>query len=424
MRCPRTVRLTAGALAIAAPTSAVALAADQPDAQSTLRITPTSSQLEYGHRLTITGVAPRADAGQRLALEFSAAHSPWRAIAHTKIHSDGAFRLRAPLTRSGSVRVGAAADATSDVGTASGVASKGTAPEGVATTGPAPEGVATTGTAPAGVATTETAADPAGTATGTAGAAVISASRSERVAVAAKLITSSGAIDALSGQRLELHGALLPRHAGRLVRLQDLAGGSWRTLTATRTRAGGHFALRYVDRASDRRTIRISFAGDSANAGVHSAGRKLIPLEPALASWYDDGGNTACGFHAADGIANKQLPCGTKVTLAYHGRTVTAVVDDRGPYVPGREFDLDQSTAGALGFAGVATIWSSVEPAPASARPPRAPSGPRRTLERKCPTGASPTSTWTRSTCRLSFGGGRSFEGEPLWWPEAGRDRS
>ena len=32
------------------------------------------------------------------------------------------------------------------------------------------------------------------------------------------------------------------------------------------------------------------------------------------------------------------------------GRTVTAVVDDRGPYVAGREWDLNQNTAAALGF--------------------------------------------------------------------------
>jgi rare lipoprotein A (peptidoglycan hydrolase) len=41
------------------------------------------------------------------------------------------------------------------------------------------------------------------------------------------------------------------------------------------------------------------------------------------------------------------------------GRTVTAVVDDRGPYVGGRQWDLNQNTAGALGFGGVGTVWSS-----------------------------------------------------------------
>jgi hypothetical protein len=351
MRCPRTVRLTAGALAIAAPTSAVALAADQADAQSALQITPAASRLDYGQALTVTGLAPRSDGGQRLALEFSAAGSPWRAIAHTKVHSDGDFRLRASLTRSGAVRV---------------------------------------------------AADP------------ISESRPRPVTVAARLVASTRAIDALSGRQLELRGGLLPRRAGRLVRLQSLARSSWRTIAVARTGAGGHFVLRYLARATGERTVRISFAGDSGNAGVNGAGRKLVLFRPAEASWYEDGGNTACGFHAADGIASKQLPCGTKVTLAYHGRTVTAVVDDRGPYVPGRDFDLDQSTASALGFDGVDTVWSLVAPAP---------SGARRSLGRKCSLGVSPTSTWTRSTCPLSSGAVRRFADKPWWWREAGRAR-
>jgi rare lipoprotein A (peptidoglycan hydrolase) len=38
---------------------------------------------------------------------------------------------------------------------------------------------------------------------------------------------------------------------------------------------------------------------------------------------------------------------------------VTAVVDDRGPYVGGREWDLNQNTARALGFGGVGTVWST-----------------------------------------------------------------
>ena len=101
------------------------------------------------------------------------------------------------------------------------------------------------------------------------------------------------------------------------------------------------------------------FAGDGRNAqAVRPAGRVTV-LHPALASWYDDAGNTACGFHAGLGVANRTLPCGTKVMLRYGGRTVTAVVDDRGPYAGGRDWDLNQTTASALGFGGVGTVWSS-----------------------------------------------------------------
>lgn len=80
------------------------------------------------------------------------------------------------------------------------------------------------------------------------------------------------------------------------------------------------------------------------------------PIGHALASWYYDGGSTACGFHAGMGVANRTLPCGTRVTFYFGGRSVRAVVDDRGPYVWPRTWDLNQNVAGALGFTGVATV--------------------------------------------------------------------
>jgi rare lipoprotein A (peptidoglycan hydrolase) len=84
------------------------------------------------------------------------------------------------------------------------------------------------------------------------------------------------------------------------------------------------------------------------------------PMYTQLASWYYDGGNTACGFHAYLGVANKTLPCGTRVLFSYHGRSAWAVVQDRGPYVGGRVWDLNQGLAGALGFNGVDYVQSSV----------------------------------------------------------------
>jgi rare lipoprotein A (peptidoglycan hydrolase) len=134
----------------------------------------------------------------------------------------------------------------------------------------------------------------------------------------------------------------------------------WRSVAGAHTRKNGRFVFHHVDRGGRDERVRLSFAGDASNAGAATRARRVIALRPEVASWYEDAGNTACGFHATDGVANKELPCGTKVTFDYHGRTVTAVVDDRGPFVPGREFDLNQNTAAALGFAGVDTVWSSI----------------------------------------------------------------
>lgn len=59
-------------------------------------------------------------------------------------------------------------------------------------------------------------------------------------------------------------------------------------------------------------------------------------------------------------VAHKILPFGTKVefTCATTGKKVVAKVNDRGPYVQGRTFDLSYSAAKALGILdrGVAKV--------------------------------------------------------------------
>ena len=78
--------------------------------------------------------------------------------------------------------------------------------------------------------------------------------------------------------------------------------------------------------------------------------------KPARATWYGPGlyGNkTACGAtltHRTLGVAHKHLPCGTKVALRYHGRTVVVPVIDRGPYSRGVDYDLTYATARKLGM--------------------------------------------------------------------------
>ena len=74
-------------------------------------------------------------------------------------------------------------------------------------------------------------------------------------------------------------------------------------------------------------------------------------------SWYGPGfygRRTACGHALTEslrGVAHRTLPCGTKVTFRNpaNGRTVTAPVVDRGPYVAGRQWDLTGGLCLALG---------------------------------------------------------------------------
>lgn len=82
----------------------------------------------------------------------------------------------------------------------------------------------------------------------------------------------------------------------------------------------------------------------------------------ARASWYGPGfygRKTASGAVYTQtmlNVAHKSLPFGTRIEFEYRGRKVIAVVNDRGPFVAGRAFDLGAGTAKALNFAGVQTV--------------------------------------------------------------------
>jgi len=89
-------------------------------------------------------------------------------------------------------------------------------------------------------------------------------------------------------------------------------------------------------------------------------------LGPQLATWYGPGfwGNrTGCGTtlrRETWGIAHRSLPCGSLVTLASRGRTVTVPVIDRGPF-SGASIDLTQRTRDYLRFQSGTVRMASVK---------------------------------------------------------------
>jgi rare lipoprotein A (peptidoglycan hydrolase) len=71
------------------------------------------------------------------------------------------------------------------------------------------------------------------------------------------------------------------------------------------------------------------------------------------------GHHTACGGVIRPdtvGVAHPTLPCGARVFIEYDGTTVLTQVVDRGPYVPGRQFDLTDALARRLGLRNVQEI--------------------------------------------------------------------
>ena len=92
------------------------------------------------------------------------------------------------------------------------------------------------------------------------------------------------------------------------VKLVARAGGSWRTLATGRTRRGGRFGIRYRVRGVGATPVRVSFDGGAGHRAPPRLPGKIVGLQPTVASWYDDAGNTACGFHSTYGVANKTFP--------------------------------------------------------------------------------------------------------------------
>jgi hypothetical protein len=311
----------AGALTIAIPASALALTQGQSLAQSASQLTVYPQRVHYGGEVTVTGTTSSTDSGHQLVLAYQQSGAQWRPLAYTNVQGDGSFRFTTRLWRSGQL----------SVQTASG-----------------------TQTATAALASLQPAA--AGTATGDQ----LAGTSTQPVTVAAKLVVPKAPRDVLSGQAADVRGRLVPGSAGRTVQLDGRDGGGWRKLATAQTTASGRFDLHYTPGGPGAKRLRVRFLGDGANGPSSARSGVLTAYHVSGASWYDDSGSTACGFHATMGVANKTLPCGTHVTLHYGGRTVTAVVDDRGPFVDGRDWDLNQNTAAALGFGGVDSVWSSV----------------------------------------------------------------
>ncbi len=74
------------------------------------------------------------------------------------------------------------------------------------------------------------------------------------------------------------------------------------------------------------------------------------------------GKRTSCGQiigPKTEGLAHPVLPCGVRIYISFGGRHVLTQVIDRGPYVPGRQFDLTQALARRIGLIGVQKIHRS-----------------------------------------------------------------
>ncbi|MBI4898807.1 MAG: hypothetical protein HY827_10640 [Actinobacteria bacterium] len=166
----------------------------------------------------------------------------------------------------------------------------------------------------------------------------------------------------LGGDGIHVRGVVTSTTAKSLVTLQvrPAGRGSWHDAGKIRVAPGRKFTLAWRGHRPGRYAIRL-VATAGGKRGLDHLGLAYV-YRRTFASWYGPGfygHRTACGgtlTASVVGVANKTLPCGTRVTFHLHGRTVTARVIDRGPYVGGREWDLTPALRRRLHFGSTGVV--------------------------------------------------------------------
>lgn len=117
--------------------------------------------------------------------------------------------------------------------------------------------------------------------------------------------------------------------------------------------------------------IREIFAGAAVAAVIVLAAAAVVWWTPVHAAecwqWTASHYGAESGRRTANGepfdgtsmtAAHKSLPFGTRLRVTYQGRSVVVRINDRGPYVRGRQLDLSTAAARRLGLtrAGVGRV--------------------------------------------------------------------
>jgi rare lipoprotein A len=92
-----------------------------------------------------------------------------------------------------------------------------------------------------------------------------------------------------------------------------------------------------------------------------------LPSHATIASWYDCAkpGECSKSKRTANGekfnpnaltAAHRSLPFGTKVRVTHKGKSVIVRINDRGPFIKGRQIDLSRAAARKIGCKGVCKV--------------------------------------------------------------------
>jgi rare lipoprotein A (peptidoglycan hydrolase) len=190
------------------------------------------------------------------------------------------------------------------------------------------------------------------------------ASPVQTATVSGQGLTVSAHVAVLLSHSLIFSGQVSRARAGRTVVIQQQAGSTWTPVATTTTGRGGAFAASW----KTNRTGPLAFRATVPGGSRVSPSFTITVYRPALATFYGPGlfgRRTACGQKLTRhtlGVANRKLPCGTRVSILYSGRMIVVPVIDRGPYAHHARWDLTAATATALDMSGTATIGAAALP--------------------------------------------------------------
>jgi rare lipoprotein A len=96
-----------------------------------------------------------------------------------------------------------------------------------------------------------------------------------------------------------------------------------------------------------------------------SEARNTKSTNNMVATWYSSGKKTANGERFnPNGLtaAHRTLPFGTRLHLTHKGKSVIVRINDRGPFVKGKQLDLARGAAKVLGCSGVCKVDFQIVP--------------------------------------------------------------
>ncbi len=174
------------------------------------------------------------------------------------------------------------------------------------------------------------------------------------------------------GDTVTFTGSLPDAPSKTIVVQRQEHSGLWTQTATTMSNATGDFTAQWQADHAGLFPVRALPAADVTPAALATVSTTnplddlATPLmavyRPYIATWYGPGffgQRMACGhiLHRNTlGVANKTLPCGTQVALAFQGHTITVPVVDRGPYANHASWDLTAATAHALSMNATETI--------------------------------------------------------------------